>query len=1201
MKRLLLVAGLEAKHNLRRPLFLILILIIFLSSWGLTTGNMRISSGDATVGGKQAWITSDYASTLTFCFMTILFYAFFVAVAAGMSILRDDELKIGDVLHTTGLKPGEYVWGKFAGVLASFLFVLVLHVLATIFCQYVLPVADAEKIRGPFGLLNYLRPALGFALPLLLFLTGVTLLVGEVTRRPIVIFLFPVALVLFCAFFLWDWDPEWLDVRWNRLLILIDPTAYRWLNETHIKVDRGVDFYNTVPVKWDTLLVANRLLVIVIGLVSVVVAQSHFARTLRGRVRVRAARVAEPQGESRPERFDALRSTGLAQLGMRPRAVGFLRQALTVAGFEFRGLVRSPGLYLFVPLILMQTIVNAFYAEGLWGTRLIVTPGAFAVGTMNTLTLCTVLLLLFYTVESLDRERASGLGQIYASTPVRTSAILFGKALANCFVGAVILGAAGLGAIVIMLIQHRVAFQIWPFLLVWGALLVPTFLLWCGFVIALMALVRNKYTTYGLALGVLILTGVQQMRGKMNWVWNWDLWSVIRWSDMGLLEPNGWPLLLNRLLYLSAMVFWFAVGVLMFVRREPDPTRVVHRLAPAHVGRSCLRLVPYAVAPLALAIVLGVNVQRGFQSKPAERRARNYWKQNLATWKDARKPDVVGVDLEVSLEPRRHSFATKGSCVLANPDTTPMREIALTLGQHTREARWTLGGADFEPEDRSKLYVFKLPAPLAQGDTVRVGFAFHGRLPDGVTKNGQGMGEFIEPSGVVLTSFSPSFAPVLGFDESIGVKRDENQYEPRVYPDDFYKTKVRSGFGVDRPYRTRIRLDAPAEYALNSVGTRVEEHVENGRRFALWESDQPVNFFNVIAGKWAVHKGEGTAIYHHPGHEHNIPEMARALDGSRRYYSEWFHPFPWQELKLSQFANLATYAQGFPTNITFSEAIGFLTLSDARSRMAFTVTAHEAAHQWWGNMLVPGEGPGGNILSEGMSHFSTILLHEQMNGMQGRIEFAKRIEERYGNGRRVDAERPLVKIDGSKEGDETVTYDKGGWVFWMLHDLMGRPASLAGLRAFMANHLDNPDHPQLEDFVAEVRPFAPDTLAYDAFTKQWFFEVVVPEYRFEDVKRVEEGAGWVVTGTLRNAGSGRMPVEVAATREDRFSKQSEEEALAGPAPVAPDYREARALFTLGAGDTASFRLTCDFEPQNVVVDPDARVLQLRRKYAAHRF
>ncbi len=1179
------VARLDFAYQLRRPLVLILILMVLLAAWSLSTGHMRISSGDASVGGKRAYITSEYASALTFCFLTILFYAFFVSVAAGTSIARDDELQVHEVLHTTGLRPREYVWGKFAGVLAAFLVVLGIQVGATMFCQYALPVEDADKIRGPFALSHYLRPALVFSLPTLVFLAGTSFWLGERTRRAMLVFLFPVALVMFCAFFFWEWDPEWLDTRINRVLLFLDPSGYRWLNETHVKVDRGVDYYNTMPVGLDTTLVVSRLAMIAVGLAAVAASARHFGRVLRGTQRVR---VRIHAGESVAVFSRAAPTPApLAALAMQARPSGFLHQAATIARFELLGLASSAGLYLFIPLILVQTIVNAYYAEGVWGTRLIVTSGGYAIGTMNTLTLCTLLLLLFYTVESLDRENATRLGQIYASTPVRTAAILFGKSLANCFVGLTILLAAGLGAVIVMLAQNRVTITPLPFVIVWGLLLVPTLLFWTAIVMALFAVLRNKYATYGLALAVLIGTGILQMRGKMNWVWNWNLWSAALWSDLGTLEPNAWPLFLNRLLYLGATVFFLAFAVRLLARREADATRVLQRLAPAHLLAAGASLTPFAVLPLGAAIFLGVQVVQGFQSERARAHERGYWKHNLATWKDAPKPSPARVDIAVSLEPARHTFRTQGTYRLVNFEAQPLTQVALTLGQHIREPKWTLDGSAFEPENRTDLYVFTLPAPLAPLDTVSIGFEFGGRFPAGTTRNGGGMQEFIEPSGVVLTSFSPSFAPLIGFQEGIGREKDKNDYEPRVYPDDYYKSRVRAGFGLERPSAVRTAIDAPAVYTLNGVGTCVENRVEAGRRTTVWESDHPVNIFNIVAGRWAVREGDGTAVYHHPRHTFNIDEISATRDGARRYYSAWFYPYPWERLKLSQFAGLARYAQGFATNITFSEDIGFLTLSDKRTNVAFMVTAHEAAHQWWGNLLVPGDGPGGDILSEGMAHFSTLLLHEQMLGLRGRIEFAKRIEERYGNARHVDAERPLVQIDGSKEGDKSVTYDKGGWVFWMLHDFMGRDANLAGLRAFLANHLDNPDHPLLQDFVAELRPFAADTTAYDTFTQQWFHEVVVPKYELESVAREPAGEAWVVTGSLRNTGTGRMPVEIAAVAGERFESD--------------DYREARAQLVLGAGEAAPFRIECDFEPALVLPDPDARVLQLRRKYAVHRF
>ena len=353
-----------------------------------------------------------------------------------------------------------------------------------------------------------------------------------------------------------------------------------------------------------------------------------------------------------------------------------------------------------------------------------------------------------------------------------------------------------------------------------------------------------------------------------------------------------------------------------------------------------------------------------------------------------------------------------------------------------------------------------------------------------------------------------------------------------------------------------------------------------------------MSFFNVIAGRWEVERGEKTAIYYDRRHPYNIAEMRESLDAARKYYSDWFFEYPWRELKLSEFPALATYAQGFPTNITFSEGIGFLTNSSPEIHAAFEITSHEAAHQWWGSILTPGKGPGGNILSEGTAHFSTILLVEQVKGLNARIDFCKRLEASYGRSRQSDSERPLVKITGERPGDTTVTYDKGGWVFWMLLNHMGREKTLAGIKTFIKAYHGSADHPVIQDFLATLRPFAPNTVDFDAFAHQWFFEVVIPEYRLTDAKKTAEGPAWKATVKVENIGAGTMPVEVAATRGERFAKDGTPHR---------DYQEARASVTLGKGESHEVVITCPFEPEQLVVDPDAKVLQLRRKSAAAKF
>jgi len=1213
--RSLEIARTEFRFQTRRPLFWVLIVVLALMAYAMSTGSMRITSGDSDVGGKKAFITSQFALAQMLCVQVMLFYGFFLAVAAGMTIIRDDELKVGEVLHSTPLTPAEYVWGKIAGVAATFALALGLDLCFRAISNHVFKSAESAEFIGPFAAWNYIGPALLLAVPTLIFLGGASFLIGVWSRKPILVFALPTILMLVCVFFLWSWEPSWLPARLDGVLMLIDPAGLRWLDHTWLKVDRGVDFYNTHPIGLEAAFAASRVAFAGLGLASVVVASWLLARELRGTVR---ARPAAPSGLPEAARSGPAPGAGLlADLRMHAAPRGLWAGIVEVARAELRELRHQPGLYLFVPLILLQTVSIALVRVGAFDTPLLSTPGTLAVGTLNTLTLLLVLLLLFYSVESLERENSRGLSSIYYATPVRTAALLFGKALANSLVGIVILGAAWIACGIVLLVQGKVGMQIAPFLLVWGLCLVPTLIAWNSFVTLLYALGRNRYTTYALALGVLIFTGWMQTRGHMNWVGNWDLWNALQWTDMGTFELGRRALVLNRVFYLSVAVLCIALAVRTFPRRSFDAALTLQRLQPRALLRSSLRLAPFLLVPLALGIGLFKLVDDGFQGGRYEKLAKDYWRKNIATWKDAEKPAIVAAVVDLTLDPGRGFLHTKGEYTLLNDTHAPLERIPITKGAHYKNLHWTLAGTECTPEDRAGLEIFTPQEPLAPGATLRLGFDFEGTYPEGETKNGGGTSDFVLPSGVVLTSFGTDFVPVVGFVDGVGVD-DDNKSDPKVWRRNWHEGITRSGFGNNLPQTTKITLHAPAEYTLNSVGTLTSDTVENGIRTCVWESDHPVNFFNVVAGKWNVKRGKGTAIYYHPGHEYNIDEMLECLDGAREHYSEWFAPYPWKELKLSEFPGIASYAQGFPTNITFSESIGFLTESDPKARAAFMVTAHESAHQWWGNILEPGEGPGGDILSEGMAHFSTILLTGEMHGERERIELCKRFEEKYGDGRQVDAEHPMVELDGSRPGDRVVLYEKGGMVAWMMLNLVGRPNMLRGCQEFIRRFEKGPDHPVLQDFTQVLREFAPQKEAYDAFVEQWYDHVVVPEYKLENVTRspLPENSGWQVSLTLHNTGTGTMPVEVCASRGERFPDGEVQKKPDAPsdsnvvaaaesstkAKDAPErYRSSRTSVTLCAGESKEVVIRCDFEPQLVTIDPDALVLQLRRKFALFKF
>ncbi len=1191
-RRLALVAGLDLREGLRRPLYLIFGALMALNGSCMSRGDWVFRSIDTSLGSPKAWVDSEFQTAYVYALISFFMVAFFIAMAAGMPLLRDAEHKVSDLLHSTPLRPAEYVWGKFLAALAACSVALLALPVSTGLFSHFLADPGSPDMYGPFRFLAYARPFLVFLVPGVVFTAGIAFALGRWTGRPILVFLFPVALFLLCQSFLWGTYPPRISEGLSDVLRYLDPSGFRWLKERWLFTDRGISFYNTRPMAFDTPFLLSRAAYVFAGLFLVDLSRRHFARRMRRPARLRSTEVPAPGMAVAAGASEA--AGPLAALGMKSRPAGLLESTLAVARFELQELRSQPGLYVFIPFVLIFLFVLYRDTVGYFATPILMTPGVAAVRGMMFLTFALGLLLLFYTVESLERERVSGIAPLFYATPVHSGAVVAGKVLANSAVlGVALVGAFGVAALSIQG-EGRVPIEVRPFLVVWGLLLVPTMVVWMAFTAGVLSLTRSRFGTYGLCLGVALLTAFLVMSGHMNWVGNWPLANAMQgtalsWTDMGGFDVDGTALLLNRLFVLSlSALFGWAAGRFL-PRRERDRLHPV--LVPAERRRTLRAAGLLALPPLVLGFVLWSQVSQGFQGPAVEKGHKDYWRKNLNTWTGQPLPYVTRVEMDVDFEPARRSFRVSGFYDLRNEKAEPLHWFPVTGGTAWQGLSWTLDGRPYAPEDRSRLFVFRLARPLAPGASVRLGFQYRGTLLPGISRNGGQvpLGEFILPSGILITGRNPDFVPTIGFNPQIGVD-EENRSEPRIYPP--YHYEGRTDADLDRSaFTQRLRLTAPAEYTVNSTGILASESVRNGRRTTVWVSDYPVRVFNVAAGRWAVKRGPGTAVFYHPGHPFNVDSLLEALNGARRFYGEWYAPYPWRELRLNEFPAFAQYARGNATNIFFSEGVGFLTERRPENDAAFTIAAHEAAHQWWGHILAAGEGPGGIVLVEGAANFATLMLLEQMRGPQARLFYATQMEAEYGENRLPSDEKPLaetLELNG-RQGDVVVIYDKGAWALWMLYREMGKAPFLAGVQDFFQTYHGNPDHPVIEDFVAVMRPHAPDKPAFDGLVRQMFFETVTPEYRLEDARKQPSGAGWEVTVKVANAGTGRFPVEIAATRGPRFDDMGK---------ISPEYQDARTTVVLGAGESKLVRIACPFEPERVVVDPEANVLQIQRKASA---
>ena len=200
----------------------------------------------------------------------------------------------------------------------------------------------------------------------------------------------------------------------------------------------------------------------------------------------------------------------------------------------------------------------------------------------------------------------------------------------------------------------------------------PTVIVWIGLVMVVHAITQNRYTTYALCLAVLCFTGWRAITKQINWVGNWPLWSAVQWSDISILELDRMALVLSRSLSVSLAVFLGVLTLALFRRREWDAIRVIQRLSPRKLSLATLRRIPWMVFPVFVAIWLALAVSWGHDGGAAKKQAKDYWRKNMATYLDAKVPDMTHVDLKLDLFPERSRYNVFGTYDLVNPGDQPL-------------------------------------------------------------------------------------------------------------------------------------------------------------------------------------------------------------------------------------------------------------------------------------------------------------------------------------------------------------------------------------------------------------------------------------------------------------------------------------------------------------------------------------------------
>jgi aminopeptidase N len=243
----------------------------------------------------------------------------------------------------------------------------------------------------------------------------------------------------------------------------------------------------------------------------------------------------------------------------------------------------------------------------------------------------------------------------------------------------------------------------------------------------------------------------------------------------------------------------------------------------------------------------------------------------------------------------------------------------------------------------------------------------------------------------------------------------------------------------------------------------------------------------------ATHDGVKLEIYYNPEHAFALPSMLQASKDGLDYFGKNFSPYLYRQYRIIEFPRYQGFAQAFPNTIPYSEGIGFLYRKvdgDDKVDLAYFVTAHELAHQWWAHQVVGGDGQGSTMFSEGLAEYSALTVLEKRFGREVAQKFLRRELDGYLRGRGTERKKevPLLYV----ENQPYIHYQKGSLVFYALRDYIGEEAMNTALRAFLERWaLKGPPYPTARDLLAEFNRVTPDSLKSvlsDLFEKMTFFE-----------------------------------------------------------------------------------------------------------------
>lgn len=304
-------------------------------------------------------------------------------------------------------------------------------------------------------------------------------------------------------------------------------------------------------------------------------------------------------------------------------------------------------------------------------------------------------------------------------------------------------------------------------------------------------------------------------------------------------------------------------------------------------------------------------------------------------------------------------------------------------------------------------------------------------------------------------------------------------------------------------------------------------------------------------------------VYVKPGDEAVATKFGEQISQAVAFYNTKFGPYA--------LGNRMVLAEIDNESLDASTGAGITLLSERLFKDEKDSTIErlyrETAYQWWGQSVFLKSFDEAWI-AQGLAQFSAMAVEEANSSESAFREIARESMERaLAFESQTSISRAPVELDDQSEAYRSIVFYKGAFVYRMLRLTIGEEKFDTLLKTYYEQYKGKPA--SIDDFEAVATKVAGRDLRF--FFGQWIDSTGVPEFTSNyQIIRTKDG-GFKVRGSInQEMESFNMPVEVEVV-----------------------YEGSRERSTINlAGKSADFSFVGKGKPQEVIVDPDSKLLKI---------